>query len=344
MHPIKRLLRTVARPVRRGKEHQGLLIHAFRGYGSTRRVYLMGRLFRQPGSRSVAPQGQVLRDLFSFFRRVFRRGVAGELVIMKLGEISHQCRTDKNGFFQFSLDGLEGQTGNGGLIEVSLTLEKHPEVRAGAEIYVTPEQARFAVISDIDDTVMETGVANKFKMFWRLFASGAQSRVAFPGVAEFYQRLHAGRSGQQHNPMLYVSRAPWSIYEMLEAFFRAHDIPVGPVLFLRDWGMTLQQPLPRRGSDHKHRLIEKMLALYQELPFILIGDSGQHDPEVYADIVQRHPGRVKAIYIRDVSRSMSRTAEIEQLGESVRKTDCDLVLTDDTEVMVRHARSKSFIG
>ena len=63
--------------------------------------------------------------------------------------------------------------------------------------------------------------------------------------------------------MLYVSRAPWSIYEVLDGFFRQHDIPVGPVLFLREWGMTLQRPLPRRGKAHKLELIRRMLDLYQ---------------------------------------------------------------------------------
>ena len=81
--------------------------------------------------------------------------------------------------------------------------------------------------------------------------------------------------------MLYVSRAPWGIYELLEAFFQRHDIPVGPILFLREWGLSWRHPLPRRAVDHKRLLIEAMMALYADMPFVLIGDSGQHDPEVY---------------------------------------------------------------
>ena len=91
--------------------------------------------------------------------------------------------------------------------------------RRKAQIFIPPASCRYVVISDIDDTVMQTGVANKLRMLWRLFVEDAQSRVAFPGVGALYRALHAGASGDEQNPMLYVSRAPWGIYEVLEEFF-----------------------------------------------------------------------------------------------------------------------------
>ncbi len=145
-------------------------------------------------------------------------------------------------------------------------------------MFIPPERCRCVVVSDIDDTVMRTGVANKLKMLWRLFVEDAESRVAFPGVAALYRALHAGAGGAEGNPMLYVSRAPWGLYEMLSEFFQRHGIPAGPVLFLREWGLSWTHPLPRRATDHKQALIRHMLALYRDLPFVLIGDSGQHDP------------------------------------------------------------------
>jgi phosphatidate phosphatase APP1 len=79
-------------------------------------------------------------------------------------------------------------------------------------------------------------------MLWRLFVEDAQSRVAFPGVAALYRALHAGVSGQEANPILYVSRAPWGLYDILDEFFDLHGIPVGPVLFLREWGSRGRAP------------------------------------------------------------------------------------------------------
>ncbi|HEM47669.1 MAG TPA: DUF2183 domain-containing protein, partial [Alphaproteobacteria bacterium] len=211
-----------------------------------------------------------------------------------------------------------------------------------ALVYVPPPTARYVVVSDIDDTVMHTGVANRLKMLWRLFVQSAESRVAFPGVVELYRALHDGLD-DEGNPMLYVSRAPWSVYEVLAAFFRLKGIPEGPVLFLREWGLTLQRPLPRRAEDHKRDLIDGMLRRYRELPFVLIGDSGQHDPEIYVDIVRRHPDRVRAVYIREVGSNPRRRKEVLSLARELAEVGCPMILAEDSAAMAEHAREIGLI-
>jgi len=337
MNPITRILRVVARPVRRGSEHQGHIIQAYRGHGSSRRAVLIGRVFKQPGNRAVAPEGKLLRDLYSFCRRLLRRGLGRRTILLEFAGRTDYSETDSEGYFKFELDDLSSRHLESGWNRARLLLRENPQVRAESEIYITPTNADLAIISDIDDTVMETGVANKIKMFWRLFATGANSRVAFSGVAEFYRRLHSGPHGNQARPMLYVSRAPWSIYEMLDAFFNSHDIPIGPVLFLRDWGLTLKRPLPNRNVDHKRNVIDHMLQIHDRIPFVLIGDSGQHDPEIYTEVVKRHPGRVRAVYIRDVSANSRRSEEIQKLASTVLSAGSELILSDSTDEMIEHA-------
>lgn len=105
--------------------------------------------------------------------------------------------------------------------EVSMALEAAP-VTATAPVFIPLPGCRFMVISDIDDTVVQTGVANTLLMLWRLFVVDAKSRTAFPGVAALYRGLHAGLSGKESNPMFYVSRARWGTYEVLDAFFKLH--------------------------------------------------------------------------------------------------------------------------
>lgn len=123
-----------------------------------------------------------------------------------------------------------------------------------------------------------------------------------------------------------------------------NDIPEGPLLFLRYWGITLDHPLPRRARDHKLNLIRQMLTLYKDLPFILIGDSGQKDPEIYARIVREFPGRILAVYIRNVSRVPERVRFIEALAEETARADTPLILADDSRIMAEHAARKGFIA
>lgn len=315
-----------------------MVIQPYRGYGTRDEVYLMGRIFLQPRLGAGLPSGSVLREIADVLRRLGRWGLGDTEIRASFAGTEKTFTSDRDGYFHVVMEPTEALDPSTSWHRVHLEVTRDGETaEEEGSVYVPPPTARRVVISDIDDTVMLTGVANKARMLYRLFVEGAESRVAFPGVTELYRGLHRGPSGDQGNPMLYVSRAPWSIYEVLEAFFRLKDIPEGPILFLREWGLTFQRPLPRRAEDHKRDLIESMLARYDELPFVLIGDSGQHDPEVYAEIVREHPGRVEAVYIRDVSGEDARAEEIRRLAEETREAGSPLVLADTSAAMAEHA-------
>ncbi|WP_132256354.1 App1 family protein [Methylobacterium segetis] len=341
---VVQLLALAARPVRRAQGRSGTVIEAYRGYGTSEEIFLIGRVFRQSHADRTEREDDVRASLRNIAHRIRRRKVTGALVTARIGGTQTRVTTDRDGYFRLHLRPHDVPSSNSAWHSVDLTLDADPPVRAQAQVYIPPTRCRFVVISDIDDTIMHTGVANKLKMLWRLFVADAESRVAVPGAAALCRALHAGVTGDEANPMLYVSRAPWGIYDMLEEFFRQHAIPVGPVLFLREWGLSWRHPLPRRAEHHKRELISHMLALYRDLPFVLIGDSGQHDPEVYAQVVADHPGRVLAVYIRNVSRDARRVAEIERLAATVAAAGSSLVLAADSAAMAKHAAGLGLIA
>lgn len=342
--PIYRILRFLGRPVRRAQGRDGIVIEPYRGYGSRSEIFLIGRVFRQSQVDATAPDDGLRAVWRDVGRRIVRRAIADVGVTARFGGITERMITDRDGYFRLHLRAQAPPAGEGLWHGVELHVETDPPVTGRAEVFIPPPQSRFVVISDIDDTVMRTGVANKLVMLWRLFVEDAESRVAFPGVAALYRALHDGVSGDQRNPLLYVSRAPWGLYGVLSEFFDRHAIPVGPVLFLREWGLSWTRPLPRKAEDHKRALIDHMLNLYADMPFVLIGDSGQHDPEVYARIVQDHPGRVRAVYIRNVTRDQGRIREIDKLALAVTAAGSSLVLAADSVAVAEHAAGIGLIG
>jgi phosphatidate phosphatase APP1 len=335
---VRAAAKSASRTARRGE----VVLQTYRGYGSRSRIFLMGRVFREP--LGDEPDGQSVWSNLKILWRLTRRwGVPNATLTARLGAVEQQVTTDRDGYFEVDLS-LPDAAADGLWRRVAIRLDEPASIDAEGDVFVPDDACRFVVVSDIDDTVMHTGVANKLMMMWRLFVQGADSRTAFPGMAAFLRALHQGPDGTLANPMLYVSRAPWAIYGVLARFFNLHEIPAGPVLFLREWGLTLQNPLPRRGGGHKLNLIKKMLAVYDDLPFILIGDSGQRDPEIYAEIVRRFPNRVQVIYIRDVSADPKRDEAIQRLGADLAKTGADLVFAADTLVMARHAAERGLIA
>ncbi|MGM8851400.1 App1 family protein [Salinicola halophyticus] len=345
VHFTKKLVRIFIRPMRGDKGEGGVIVHPYRGYGSHSEAFIMGRVFRQPGRLVGWEQGGVASDLVDVARRVVRHGVRDARVDIRLGATHATVTTDRDGYFHAHIDITHTLPAEAIWHSVKLQVVSEDDaISAETEIYIPPASTDLIVISDIDDTVMYTGVANKLKMLYRLFMEKADRRTAFPGVSALYRALYGGAEENRKRPMLYVSRGPWAIYEVLETFFNMNNIPVGPILFLREWGMTLKRPWPRKAEDHKSDVINNMLALYDTLPFILIGDSGQRDPEVYAEIVKAHPDRVRAIYIRKVDNDPERDAAIEALAHEVREAGCELILAHDSVSMAEHALSKGYIS
>ncbi len=308
---------------------------------------MIGRVFRQESRSQYSAQAYLIRDIIDTLRRIFRRGVPDAVLEVRIpGGEARQIKADPRGHFQIHLQ-YEEISDDGQWLPIRLKLIRPEDSRAEAtgQVYILPRSARYGVISDIDDTVVFTGVSNKLMMIWRLFIQKAASRVAFPGVAAFYRALHQGAASRQEaNPLLYVSRGPWSIYEILEEFFRLHRIPVGPILFLRDWKLSYYRLLPPKAKKHKFELIDCILSLYHSLPFILIGDSGQRDPEIYTEIVRKHPGRILTIYIRNIGSNSERDRAIETLAREVSNTGSHLILAADSFTMAEHAVSQGYIS
>lgn len=341
---LRKALHIMAAPVKGDNGRGGLFIQPYRGYGSRHQLFLMGRVFRQPGFGASWREDALRRDMVDLIRRLLRKPVVGARIRVRYKNTETVVRTDHHGYFRVRMD-LSAMPSDTlwHSMELSLLHPKDERATTTGEFFTPPSSARYGVISDIDDTVVYTGVANTAMMMWRLFAQGAESRIAFPGVAALYQAFYEGLTGQQRNPLLYVSRAPWSIYQVLVEFFRLHRIPNGPILILREWGMKRGSPLPRRAKDHKLDVIREMLELYEDLPFVLIGDSGQRDPEVYSEILREHPGRILSIYIRDVSNDPEREKAIAVLTREAQAAGSDLMLATDSVIMAQHAVEQRLI-
>jgi len=206
-----------------------------------------------------------------------------------------------------------------------------------ASVLIPPPTAQFGVISDIDDTVLQTGATSVRSLAKQVLFGNAYTRLPFEGVSAFYEALNRGG-----NPLFYVSSSPWNLYDVLVEFMELNDIPLGPIM-LRDWGVSATELLPTTHGAHKQDAIRQILETYPKLPFILIGDSGQEDPEIYRQVVRDFPGRVLSIYIRDVNDDAARRESVQRLAQELAQDGSTLLLTADTAVAAEHAAARGWI-
>ena len=322
-------------------------IVAYRGFASDRRALVHGRVLEAPNVGPATAEDSLWRNLVNTLKRVESDPVAGARVLVAAGGKEVEVVADDEGFFREWVDLPPMPRSDEPWREVKLRLiaplrPGQPEVQATALLRVPEKSATFGVISDIDDTVIQSRIANFLQAVRTVMLGNARTRLPFPGVAALYEALQRGGDGKRHNPIFYVSSSPWNIYDVIADFMQVQLIPLGPIL-LRDWDIKLSALSSSRLRAHKEPLIREILDLYPTLPFVLIGDNSQKDPEIYRSILDDYPGRVLAIYIRNVDNHPERSASLKALADEVLAAGSTLVLADDSYAAAVHAADHGWI-
>jgi len=214
--------------------------------------------------------------------------------------------------------------------------------KAQGQVIVPPANAQFGIISDIDDTVLMSNVAHPIALARNTFLENAHTRLPFEGVAKLYQALRRGASGDNFNPIFYVSSSAWNIYDVLHDFFVVREIPMG-ALFLSEYNLDADTFIFQNQRQHKIDAIETVLNTYPTLPFVLIGDSSEKDPIIYHEIVQRNPQRIPAVYIRTATLSRKRDARLQAIVAEVQALGVPMLLVKDSYEAAKHAASAGLI-
>ncbi len=313
----------------------------YRGYGTAELLHLQGRVLRGPPIPPARAEDRVWRNLLHTLRRIESDAVPHAAVRAHLEGRSYETLADDEGFFRFDIRPAAPLDAARLWHDVAVDLVDPPaETGAVGKVLVPPESAEFALISDIDDTVIRTDATNLLRMARMVLLTNAHTRLPFEGVAAFYRALYHGAAGAARNPVFYVSSSPWNLYGLLAEVFEVHELPAGP-LFLKDYDLRREMIFAKRHHTHKLAAIRALFDTYN-LPFVLVGDSGQQDPEIYREVVREYPGRVRAIYIRDVSPA-SRDEGVHAVAAEVRELGVEMLLVRDTVTAAEHAAARGLI-
>ena len=320
-------------------------ILTYRGYANAKRAHVYGRVVEKLGVGASTDTDSTIRNLLNTYRRADSDPLAHARVRTSFAGNVVDFDADDEGFFGGWIDLAEETDDEWPKYEAELVQPSPdaPSIKSSGEILVPLKSARFCVVSDIDDTVIQSRVSNFLQAARTVMLGNARTRLPFPGVAAFYEALRKGQSGDERNPVFYVSSSPWNIHDVISEFMEIQKVPKGP-LILRDWDITFSALDSSRHFDHKGVAIRNLLNLYPEMPFILIGDTSQHDPEIYRQIVDEFPSRVSAIYIRDVNRNAERKASVARLAEEVLAAGSTLILAEDTLGAAKHAVEQGWIS
>lgn len=326
-----------------------LQIIAFQGYGTDTHFYARGRALED---ESIDLENQNTWHLIiNTWKRFETDEIKNVGVNIKLpnGKIL-KGQTDRDGYYKVeaNLDELAKLANDEGWLpfelsysDVNIKRTIQNDNRFPGEILIPSTKAQFGVASDIDDTILHTGVVStlKWKVIYNSVFKHAKNRIPLEGAADFYHKLHRGASGKNANPIFYVSHSPWNLYRYLELFLKQNKFPKGPILL-----RSMSNLLKRKKQDEKpqkQKEILNLLKTYPNLPFILIGDSGEQDPDIYMEIAEEFPDRILAIYLRSVKHK-KRMLRVKGLIENYKTTE--VLLVESSGQATKHAKEHGFIS
>lgn len=321
----------------------------YRGFGNGTTAIISGRVFE---SREI--RDPLIHDpWYVNFRHAYRHFTSNVVsacpVSATFGDARRDGASDESGYFHFRFEDLRQVDALGAdrpradwqPVELVSPAERGGfEAKALGQILVPPADCEFGVISDMDDTVIQSNVSDFLKIARLTMLKNARTRKPFEGVAAFYRALRAGGDGQRSNPLFYVSSSAWSLYDLFRVFLEHNQLPSGPIL-LRDTSPDDSRFVVDQGHGHKRQKIDAILEMYPEKAFLLIGDSGQDDAFIYRDTVRRHPGRVLGIYIRDVR--SKRRERVRRIADELTAEGVPTRLVHSTTAAARHASEQGWI-
>ncbi|MFI2751966.1 App1 family protein [Cellulomonas sp. P22] len=243
-----------------------------------------------PGAGAAAELPTRVEGAVRGWRSFATAQVPGADLEVEVAGRRHRLRTDRGGY----LDAV---------VPAALSPGWHDVVVRAAgghwatvPVRVIGRSTRYGVVSDIDDTVMVTRLPRPLVAAWNSFVRHENAREPVPGMARFYRELLAGRDDV---PVVYLSTGAWNAAPALGRFLRRHGFPTGPLL-LTDWGPT-NTGWFRSGREHKRAALRRLTADFPHVRWVLVGDDGQRDPQVYAELVRERPAAVRAVVIRQLT-------------------------------------------
>ena len=281
---------------------RGLHLEVYRGFVADDVAKVRVRVVEAPElpGDSRIPYWEIAQDNL---RRYAALPLSGVEVRLSIGTHSAAEATDNHGFANFSIPVPKLRLGWHDAHAATTPIEDGESTEATGRVIKPSPKAPFFVISDIDDTILLTGLTEGATMVARTVLREASQRGAIPGMASFYRGLVRGIAEQSGNrkpapPFFYVSTGSWSFYPMLQQFAQLRGFPQGP-MFLSDWGPT-ERYVRRSGAEHKRTAIRRLFESYPQMKFLLIGDSGQRDALTYEEMAREFPGRILLVLIRQV--------------------------------------------
>lgn len=281
-----------------------LAFDVYTTYATPTEVKIRGRLL-EDDTKPSCPDDNWLDNLQRAWNQIESDEIPGQPVEITFNGQRYGVMTDREGFFELRLRPEPALKPGKHALEVTLgaTSNYQAETGQGQVIVHDHHSSELGVVSDIDDTILQSHVTSKLQFLKGLLFKNALDLKQVPGMATLYHALER-QDGQLDGDIHYLSGSPVNLNERLDEFQMFNGFPEGS-RDLKHMGLGPNTDKLLAQKDYKLNKLRELFTSFPERRFLLIGDSGEKDPEIYRQIQKEFPQQVKGILIRNVSKDQA---------------------------------------
>ncbi len=206
-----------------------------------------------------------------------------------------KATADDHGFIDFKLP----HAMRGPLNKVTMTLLPSKAFKTSAATYLVPvwndRAGQVGVLSDVDDTLTDSDIPHKLVAGYRTLFHSAYDVKVFEGAGKALTLLTAPVKGFPVRPLFFLTGSPWNLHTRIASAFSMHGVPKGAFVLRRFSKESM------KAYDFKHPHLQEIFAMFPQTKWVLFGDTGEQDPEVYLQMSKEKPAQVEHIYIHNVA-------------------------------------------
>ncbi len=300
-----------------------LHIQVYTSFITRTHLYVKGRILKD-SPLLIKPTHGIFSSLIYMVIRAFSREIKFLPVQCVISDVTYDVMTDDEGYFEI-YENIEAQNLKAGIIEISANYKRRSN-KIDAPIDDLSSEVPIGIISDIDDTIMVTGVKSffKIKVILNTLFLNPFRRKPIEAAADAFHLISNQVEGK--GPVIYLSNSPWNLFVYLNTFLEFNGFPEGR-LILRDMGWQLLRS-KTIAQRNKFIEVEKLLIAFSDTNFILIGDTGELDFDIYKMIEEKYPERIEQVIL---NRAGNRKKE-KMLEQYVKNNTKYKMLTGFTKV------------
>ena len=269
-----------------------LIYHA---YGNAHQIVIQGRMEEKKTFSKAKEDDNWFQNIWRTVRQVKGDEIKNKTIFALIHGEKFETKGDDEGYFEFNITTQKAI--KTGYAKIALNIDGNSNAHE-AEVMVIGAEPLVGIISDFDDTMIVSDVTNKIKLGYNTVLKNYKQRIVVPTMLKRFEQILAQNPKDAPSTLFILSGSPQQLFFAVEDFLDFHHFPKHTLILKKAHG-DHKDPLTDQFA-YKTQKIERLIKLYPNMRWVMFGDSGEKDAEIYKFIKKKYPKKVISFHIRDV--------------------------------------------